>query len=192
MFRIITIFILMVTLTACQSNPLVYLDFDPEKNFNRLHYYRWSIPKLIYQPEDVRIKSDLTEQRITQAIEQTLQTKNMQPADSVHYADFIIKTYLIVENKQEQFTTTNYGLWGGFWGPYWGGAPAYTQTRVVEYTQATLQIDFVDALTEKLFWRGSTVKYSTDNLSMPEQREAVIQQAVEAILKQYPPVSGKK
>ena len=142
------------------------------------------------------LKSDLTEQRILQAVSSELDQRGLRPVAAGSKPDLLVQTYLIVANRQEQ-VVTNYGYqgpWGGPWsGGYWGGpwegywgAPMYNETRNIVYQVGTLQIDLMDAKSGKLVWRGSAEKI-VDNSPTPAERSAVIREAVTKILSTYPP-----
>lgn len=78
---------------------------------------------LQYQPDSPMLKSDLTEQRILQAVGEQLDQRGLRPVATGSKPDLWVQTYLIVANRQEQ-VVTNYGYggpWGGPWGGYWGG-----------------------------------------------------------------------
>jgi hypothetical protein len=49
-------------------------------------------------------------------------------------------------------------------------------------------LDFVDAKTKKLLWRGSG-KARVGDAKTPEKRQKLINEAVEKILKKFPPAS---
>ena len=141
------------------------------------------------------LKSDLTEQRILQAVSEQLDQRGLRPAATGSKPDLWVQTYLIVANRQEQ-VVTNYGYggpwggpwagyWGGPWDPYWG-APVYNETRNVVYQVGTLQIDLIDAKDGRLVWRGSGEKI-VNNTPTPAERSQAIREAVTQILSNYPP-----
>ncbi len=185
MFRLFYIFTLTLLLGACQSVPTVSQDYDQNQSFAEYKYFQWYTPKLQYQPDDVRIKSDLTEQRIVEAVNAELNAKGIYPLDKSHSADFMVKAYLIIENRSEQIN--DWSVWGGYWGPYWGAGPGYNHNRTIHYSMATLQLDFVDIKSHKLIWRGSAIQYFDTEAKTPAQRDAIIKASAAKILKQYPP-----
>jgi hypothetical protein len=75
--------------------------------------------------------------------------------------------------------------WGYPWGPFWGG-PGYDDFWITEHQQGTLVIDFVDAGSEKLVWRGMVV---AEGQRFSEQ--AFIDKAVGKALEKYPPSPEK-
>ena len=143
-------------------------------------------PALTYSPNDPRLHSDLTEQRIRDATAEQLDQRGLRPAAGGTPADLRVQAALIVENKQNQVSTYHGGFWGGPWGGYWGG-PAYTETRTLDYQVGTLQIDLIDGRDGKLVWRGSARQVLRNNPSNPAERAAAIRETVARVLAQYPP-----
>lgn len=187
MYRCIAIACVALLLVACQTDR-VNRDFDAQRDFAAYRTWTWKEPGLQYQPNDPRIKSDLTEQRIRQSVGEQLEQRGLRMTAPGGKADVQVQAWLIVENRQ-QMVTTNYGgggYWGNPWGGYWGG-PIGTETRSVNYKVSTLQIDMLDGKDGKLVWRGSTEQFATDSSASPAARELALRQTVQKILQQYPP-----
>ena len=193
MLRRIALLGLALLLSACETMQ-VSNDYNPSVDFAKFQTWAWKDPALQYQPNSLMLKSDLTEQRIMQAVSSGLDQRGLRSAATGSKPDLLVQTYLIVANRQEQIVT-NYGYggpWGGPWGyaggpweGYWG-APMYNETRNVVYQVGTLQIDLIDAKDGKLVWRGSAEKI-VDNSPTPAERNAAIHEAVNKILANYPP-----
>lgn len=185
MLRRLAVLSLAAGLSACQS-PQVNHDFDATRDFAAYRSWAWKEPAVQYRPDDPRLRSDLTEQRIRQAVSSQLDQRGLRPAAAGTRADMTVQAYLIIDNRQQQITT-NYGAgWGGYWGPYWGG-PAMNETRSVDYKVSTLQLDLLDARDGKLIWRGSTEQVVNDQAVSPTDRTLAVQNAVIKILSAYPP-----
>ena len=71
MLRYVAVLACAVLLSACQSNQVNH-DFDASRDFAGYRSWSWKEPALQYRPDDPRIKSDLTEQRIRQAVGEQL------------------------------------------------------------------------------------------------------------------------
>ncbi|PWB29775.1 DUF4136 domain-containing protein [Pseudomonas sp. SDI] len=181
MFRRLALFAFVTLLTACQSNNVTQ-DFDASRDFAAYRSWVWQEPALQYRPDDPRIKSDLTEQRIRQSIADQLDQRGLRPAQAGSRGDLKVQAYLIVENRQQQITT-NYG---GAWGGYWGG-PVYNETRSVDYKVATLQVDLFDGRDGKLVWRGSAEQIMNNYPPSPSERASAIQNTVTQLMANYPP-----
>lgn len=184
MTRPILLLLSALLLSACQSVQ-VDRDFDPSRDFAAYRTWSWQTPALTYSPDDPRFKSDLTEQRIREAVSQQLDQRGLRPAPANAQGDVVVQAALIVENRQNVVTTNYGGGWNGYWGG-WGG-PVYTETQAVDYKVGTLQIDLFDGKDKKLVWRGSAQQIMPRNALNPTEREAAIRETVSKVLSQYPP-----
>ena len=185
MLRRLTLLSLLLLLSACETRQ-VERDFDARRDFGAYRSWSWKEPGVQYQPDDPRIKSDLTEQRIRESINDQLEQRGLRRAPVGTSGELKVQAWLIVENRQ-QLVSTNYPTGWGPWGGYgYRGMPMASETRSVDYQVSTLQIDLFDSKDGKLVWRGSTERLvSQDN--GPSAREAAIRQTVGKILQQYPP-----
>lgn len=184
MFRRLALLSLAILLSACETK--VNQDYDASRDFAAYRSWTWKEPALQYRPDDPRIKSDLTEQRIRQAVSDQLDQRGLRPAQASSKGDLNVQTYLIVENRQQQITTNYGGAWGGYWGNYWGG-PMYYETRSIDYKVATIQVDMLDARDGKLVWRGSAEQVMNNYPPSPNERNIAIQKTVAKVLSNYPP-----
>ena len=195
MLRRIALLGLALLLSACETMQVTH-DYNPAVDFAAFKTWSFKDPALQYRPNSPMLKSDLTEQRILQAVSSELDQRGLRPVAAGSKPDLLVQTYLIVANRQEQ-VVTNYGYngpWGGPWaGGYWGGpwegywgAPMYNETRNIVYQVGTLQIDLMDAQDGKLVWRGSAEKV-VNSSPTPAERSAAIREAVTKILSNYPP-----
>ena len=194
MLRRIALMGLALLLSACETMQVSH-DYNPAVDFAKFRTWAWKDPAVQYQPNNPMLRSDLTEQRIIQAVGSQLDQRGLRPVAAGSKPDLLVQAWLIVANRQEQ-VVTNYGYggpWGGPWGGYgagpwegYWGAPMYNETRNVVYQVGTLQIDLIDAKTGKLVWRGSAEKV-VDSNPTPTERSAAINEAVTKILSTYPP-----
>lgn len=170
-------------LIACQSAP-VERDYDTSRDFNQYRTWSWAEPAVTFTPQnDPRVSSDLTSQRIRQAVSEALDARGLRTADD---GDLEVQIDVISEEEQDQVTTT-FGGSIGYWGWGWGGGPAYTQSRSVDYQVLTLQVDLRDARDGQLVWRGSDQQQLWDGAVPPAEREQQIREMVNRILSAYPP-----
>ena len=186
MLRHLAVLAFALLLSACESQR-VNRDFDTQRDFAGYRSWSWKEPGVQFQPNDPRLQSDLTEQRIRQAVAGQLEQRGLRPAAAGRTADINIQTWLIVENRQQLVSTQYGGGWGGPWGGYWGAAPINNETRSVDYQVTTLQIDVLDGKDGKLVWRGSTEQILNDSPDNPAARDTAIRTTVAKILSQYPP-----
>jgi hypothetical protein len=176
----------LLLLAACQS-PSVDHDFDPSRDFAGYRSWQWLEPAVQYRPDDPRLKSDITEQRVRQAVASQLDQRGLRPATG-GAADLKVQVWLIVDERQQAFTTSHGGYWGDPWHGYWG-SPMFNDTRIVQYQVRTLQIDLFDGRDGKLVWRGST-EQTLPARATPAQRNQTIQRNAAEALSTYPPGAG--
>ena len=92
---------LLLILSACQSTQL-QRDFDPSRDFAAYRSWSWQEPAVQYKPDDPRLKSDLTDQRIRTAISQQLDQRGLRPAAANAPGDLKVQVWMIVDNRQQQ------------------------------------------------------------------------------------------
>jgi hypothetical protein len=111
----------------------------------------------------------LAEQTIESTLRQDLASKGF--AETTANPDFLVSFHV---KTQQRLSTTSVGY--GFWGY---GGPA----TVTEYTQGTLIVDFIDARTMQVFWRGT----ATDVVNHPATPNlARLERAVSDVVNRYP------
>lgn len=183
MRRLLTALCFTTLLAGCQA-PMATKDYDPSRDFAAYRSWSWQTPALQYRPDDPRLRSDLTEQRVREALASGLDQRGLRPATPNAAGDVKVQAYLIVDNRQQQITTQPAGPWG-YWGGPWG-APGWAETRTLDYQVTTLQVDLLDGRDGKLVWRGSTEQMLNPNAT-PAQRNETIRRGIDHILANYPP-----
>ncbi|MBY5992635.1 DUF4136 domain-containing protein [Ferrimonas balearica] len=183
-------FALALLLAGCSSIS-TDSDFDPQTDFSQ--YKTWSWIKQASTPGDKQYHMDgLTDQRIRNAVTRKMSELGFTQV-AAEEADILVN-YLTQTEKKVNVDTfyTSFGYHPYHYGryPYYGAANVHADTRVREYKVGTLMVDFVDAESRQLIWRGSASDTVRD-YKTPEDRTAKINEAVTAILQQYPPGSGK-
>jgi hypothetical protein len=115
---------LFLLLAACQTTRLER-DFDASRDFAAYRSWSWQEPAVQYVPADPRLHSDLTTQRVREAVAEELDQRGLRPAQ--RNPDLKVQVWMLVEQRQDQ--VTDYGG-GGYWGNPWGfwGAPGYAET----------------------------------------------------------------
>lgn len=170
----------LILLAGCQSTP-PGPDYDTSRDFYRYQSWQWLEPAIQYRPEDPRLSSDLTEQRIRSAIATQLDQRGLRQATTGPVVK--VQVWVVVEQREQQFTT-HYGGWDPWYG--YGFGPMMTDTRSIPYEVQTLQVDLYDGTDGKLIWRGRNEQL-LDHYAHPAQRNASIQNSVAKILSQFPP-----
>lgn len=176
----------VLALAACQTAQLDS-DYDPSRDFSSLQSWDWREPAVQYRPEDPRLNSDLTAQRVREAVGQQLEQRGLRQAAAPQQADFQVQIFLIVDDRQQQVATYYGGGYygGGYWGGMWG-YPGHTEVRTLDYQVGTLQLDFLDR-DGRLIWRGSAAQIQRQRQKSPDERSRDIHDTVAQILSQYPP-----
>ena len=126
----------------------------------------------------------LQDRRVRAAVNRDLQAKGfgmVSEADADFLVNYLTKTKT---RREENHVSTSLGYGINSW-----GMGMQTETRVRDYEEGSLMIDFVDPSHKELVWRGRSQARIPDR-STPEERTRQIDEAVDAILKGFPPTSG--
>lgn len=184
MLRTVLMIGLACTLAACQSAPAPR-DYDQSRDFTLYRTWTWAEPAVVYRPaDDPRIQSDLTTQRIREAVSGQFDARGLRPAQEGAQGDLQVRTYMLIDQRQDN-VTTHHGrtpAWG-----VWAADPLYSETRSVHYQVTTLQIDLIDGKDGQLVWRGSTSDILRDRQLTPAERSNSIFTMVRQVLDGYPP-----
>src|SRR5262245_797410 len=179
---------LIPALLAIVLAPAVLLaqktSYDYNKSANFASY------KTYQQKDGTKVGQPLIDDRIAAAIDTGLAAKGLTKAAS---NPDVIVVYHVAFDKQKDISTFSSGYGGGYgpygygWGGGWAGGTSTTQVR--DILIGTLVIDMVDAKKEKgeMVWRGMATKEGVDVQAKPEKRDKNITNAVNKILKNYPP-----
>lgn len=169
--RYLVILIFIIGLASC-SSMLVNTDYDPSYDFSKLKTYYW-VPN-----PTIREQNRLFEKHFQKIMGEKLAEKGITLDET--NPDFLIAYY---GNVQRKIDVQN---WGYRYPGWYGGLEVY------QYDEGTMVVDFVDAKTKDLIYRG-TVKAEVNRGSMDaEKRQKRITEAVEKILKNFPPNSKNK
>jgi hypothetical protein len=153
----------MAVSAAAQS---VQSDFDRSFRFSELKTFSFAVQK---RPATDPLASDtLNDGRIRRGLE-------MQLADSgfrmeTEKADFVIAYYVTTKNK---LNVQDFG----YGPPRWFGS---RDIRVNQYSEGALMVDFIDAKSNQVIWRGR----ASGTLEM-KGVEKKISKSVEKLIKQY-------
>lgn len=169
-----------VVLTGC-STVKVQTDFDRSADFAQYHTYVLTAARdeLKLAPSgEAALRDTLRAQLAARGInEVTGATPDLEVVEQVFTRDGV---------SVQQYGTWGYnygGRWPARYGTYgmWAGAPmAYTDIR--EYTTGTLILDFVDAKSRKLVFRGT----GTGTVGSPQANADSIEAAVLKIFRDFP------
>lgn len=148
----------------------VKTDYDRSANFGRYHTYTLA---------KVQAGNELWQDRISRAVDNTLQARGWQKVPSG--GDATVTAFGATKN--EQTLQTFYDGFGGGW--FWRGFGPETATTTVENTPVgTLTVDIFDTRSKHLIFRGT----SSNTLSGdPEKNEKKLDNSVMDMFKHFPP-----
>jgi hypothetical protein len=172
-----------VLILGC-SGVKVGQDFDPATDFGSMKTFQWE-SKSQEKTGDPRIDNPLRDTRIRAALERMLAEKGYhRSADET--PTFLIRYQYTLRRKMESGGTSGgigFGL--GSYGRR-GGIAIGTGNSIREFDEGTLTVDFVDAASQRLIWRGTgTQRFS--EYDDPEKTSRDINTLVEKIMAQFPP-----
>lgn len=172
--KFIRIAVALLVLPSLAMAQKTSYDFDKTASFAAFKTYALR--------DGTNVGDKLIDDRIVAAIEAQLAKKGFTKADKPD----VLVAYHIAFDKQKDITA--YSTGGG---PYrWGGGWGTTDVRVNEILVGTLVIDVVDANKNEVAWRGIGVK-EVDTQAKPDRRERNINEAVQKILRNFPPPQKK-
>lgn len=183
--RTFSLLALALVATAC-AGITTNQDFVPGTNFSGFQTYGW-------MPVKDAGATDMVNQRIHSAVQSGLAAKGFQEATSGD-PDFMVGHHLIMQDKTDYSTVNDYyGAGWGYGGMYprrYGVAavPMQSTSRTTEitYTMGTLVLDFFDAESKELVWRG-TAEGKIHESNSPQERSDRAFTAVQKIMEQFPP-----
>ncbi len=174
--------LLLITFVAagCASKATVQSDFDAGTDFSSYRTYSFISDKpLISAAPGV---SPLLQGRLIAATQRGLDAKGYRYIDNREQADFVISFTVGARDKirVNSYPSTYRGAYMGGW-----AAPYHSEVDVRNYTEGTLAIDAFDVAERKPVWHGWAVKSIT--MSERQNPEPLINDIVDAILKEFPP-----
>ena len=179
--------VLVALLGAACSSVRTQYDFDPTADFSAWRSFAWFPPGSV-PSGDPRLDNPLLLGRIESAVNEKLQARGFVLLQD-REPDFWVQIHLSTEQRLD-VRTMNTGYVGGPRGAGWRGGgwagTGWTETRVEQYEEGTLVIDFVDAARRRLVWRGSGTRRLARNIQ-PDRVTQRVNEAVEEILAQFPP-----
>ena len=180
---------LLAGLTACSPN--VNVEQKAGTNFSQYRSYAWADTEVKTDgDQNPLLQSPIAQDDIKRAIESELSKRGLREvADN---PDFYLTTHFYVEEAERTVATTppaqyaypysvryrgallpvNYGYW----------YRPRTTLRTEEYREGTLVLDFIDAKSMDLVWRGSIV----DPVNDPARLGGQFSEAARDILDEFP------
>jgi hypothetical protein len=146
--------------------------------------YTWS-ESIEPEDPDPRTDNSLLRGRIEHSVDAGLEQRGYTRVAADDSPDFRIRYYVLFDRRlQVEVVDQHYG-----WSRRYMHQVA-SHTYISDWDESDLIIDFLDPNSERLYWRGSGVSDVFDE-GDPEEREALVEQVVEAILEHFPPSSSR-
>lgn len=176
---ILLILVTLFFLASC-SSVSVQKDFDPSFDFSALRTFAWQTAA---QPQtgDPKVDNDLRDGRIRNAVVEVMRDKGLKEVDAAE-ADLLLAYYVSFERRLDS-SSVSVGFGRGSYGRYGG---AGLSSGVTEYEQGRLTIDIINPDDDKTIWRGEGTRVVSGK-AKPQEMEKKIREAVQKILKEFPP-----
>ena len=180
--RLLSTAALAVALAGC-STMQVRTEYDPKAPYPTYKTYTW-MSAAPGQEQTPPMRDPGMRQYVVQVIDAEMKAKGLQLVKADANPDLLLWVH---GWRQGRVEVSNYGYaYGGayVYGPYVSTAVAMPVVDVHEYTEGTLLMDFVDAKTKQMVWRGT----ATDTVTSGDDIRRSVQPAVAKLLALYPPV----
>ena len=171
------IMLLFPPLLSC-SSVSVSSDFEQSANFSHLQTYAWMTAS--EEKDAGRMTDTITMSRIQTAIDRQLDLKGYQKV--TESPDFLVAYHASIDEKTYYHSVPRYGGGVGFGTVGMG----YQDVYQTQYEEGTLIVDIINPGTRNLLWRG-LAKGIVDPHEDPATKTKQINEAVQKILKQFPP-----
>jgi len=184
----------ILVMAACLSSGVSFaatagFNFDRSADFSKYKTYRFIELKGAVDP-----LNEIEKVQVRRALEKALAERGLEPGgEDAHLG----VAYQVGFGNNQQYTTYNSGGpwgygpgWGRGWGWGWGGAGGISQTTSSTVIMGTLLLDMYDITEHRLVWQGQ-VSETVDPLRDPEKRLKRLDNALEKMLKYYPPKEPK-
>lgn len=174
---------LILLLFSC-SRVQVSQDYDTGMNFNQYNTYEWRKVEE-KKTDDLRESSPLIHKRLRSAVDHNMTERGYGAGDNPDF--YIHYDYSITTRIESAPVTTSVGFGVGSYYRF-GGIGFNTAQDVRQYDVGILTVDFYDAETNQLTWRGTGSDIVYTHMTNQELTE-MINGLVQAVLDQFPPGS---
>lgn len=179
--------ILLALLSACTNKPTIYIDFNPEINFQLFNNYQFNT-----QVNNSVDANPIMINRIQNAVELALTSKNLQKRTFVDMSNADLTIYVSYTQKEKENNSFfSIGLGTSRIGSNSEGSigvstniPLNNETDII--TKIVIDI----SNTEHAIWHGSDSYEASGDLSIEETNKAVTS-TVDRLLANFPPQAAK-
>lgn len=185
--------LVLLWLSACAHS--VTVEQRPGSNFSTYRTYAWADTEVKTQgDQNPLLNSPIAQENIRQAIQSELSKRGLRQVE--RNPDFYVTTHIYVEQAERTvvnppppgpafaypYSVRYHGLLLPVNYGYWYSPAYYQTTRTEQYREGTLVLDFIDAKTNNLVWRGSMV----DPVNDPARLGRHFAEAARDILEKFP------
>jgi hypothetical protein len=173
--------------SACGGGISVNSDWDPAIDF--ANYRTFAV---LDEASGEQLPA-FVDQRVKASIASTLTAKGMEQADNPDNADVAVG-YQFTSEQRSSYQTVNTG-WGGYgyggYGGWYGSGMSMGTSTTTErrYEVGSLVIAIFDVEQEQMIFASTGSKTLEDRQMTPEESQARIDEAVQTILRDFPPGS---
>ena len=183
MKKLIAIWILFSLLSACSSEPTIYIDFNQKTNFERYNNYQFS-PQVNHSTDANPIMIN----RIQNAVEYALTQKGLTKRAFIDNNSADLTIYVTFNQQEiENKSTFTIGLGTSRIGSSSIGSIGLS-TSVPIHTEADILTQIVIDISDAnlAVWHGSD-SYETSGHSTSEEIDEAVTQTVNRLLENFPP-----
>ena len=163
----------------------VQTDYDENFDFSGRTSYAWLEPPVVEAPlggaeaPDPFARNSLLDQRVRHAVDRALAAKGYRTSEED--PAFRLQYHVVLRDRTKIRPAAGAGgYYGRRYGGYYGGLGGSTS---YDYQEGTLLIDFIDARTGRIAWRGWSVGANRDGYFSAEK----VDESVDKILSEFPP-----
>ncbi len=172
--------VLCLFLSACGDNIKTASDYRPNVDFASLKTFAF----LKFENTEYQ---QIWQDRVRDAIARELEAKGMRKVEE-DQADVLVAYHIFAESKQKQRVTSTGGGYYYYGRRYYGPSVTVGTTYVenIDYKVGNVVADFIDPISKDVIYNA---KASTkiDDARTPEDRNMLINAAVEKMFREYPP-----
>jgi len=174
----------LVLFSGCASTPNTFSNADPSADFSKYRTYGF-LGKL---STDTEKYESLVSNFLKVAMAQQMDRRGLGFDED--NPDLRVNFFINTKDKIRSRSVPTMGAYYGFRDPFydpWYGYGGF-ETQIDQYTEGTLNIDIIDAHTDKLVWEGAVTGRVTDEAV--RNLERTIDAAVAVVMENFPITPG--
>jgi len=174
--------------SGCATTMSATTDFDSSVDFSKFRTFSWIDPHPLIRSATQRPLSPLVERRLMSNTRNLLTSKGFRFENNPAEADLVVaftigsRDGILIETlPTRSFNTASRRQRPSGWRGYWSGNTVTTR----QYTEGQLAVDLFDVAEARPVWHGTTGRRISR--SEREAPDELVREALEAILKEFPP-----